>query len=75
MDNSSKKPETRPKATKWTVALSGGVSGIAILLLILIPPFQGDFFFFPSEFFYEHYFLDSLYTLKLNSISVALGRP
>lgn len=46
MDNSSKKPETRPKATKWTVALSGGVSGIAILLLILIPPFQGDFFFF-----------------------------
>ena len=48
MDNSSKKPETRPKATKWTVALSGGVSGIAILLLILIPPFQIFFFLLNS---------------------------
>lgn len=69
----SKRPDTRLKATKWTVALLvKSWPRTAILGLILILSFRE---IFSSEFLYEHCFLVVLFTLKRSCISVSLGRP
>lgn len=69
----SERPETQSKLTKGTVAFSAKPQpGIVLLCLILISSFRETF---SSEFFYEQWLLDVVFTLKLSCISVSLGWP